>query len=914
MDELVGLLLVAATVALAVVVWRQQQRLRILEFDLDGLRKAFLAHREASALGNLSRPVREAKAGEQIAPAPAPIDAADSSPQGAGATPLPETRGAPELPAGPGPGPTPPREAPQVARPSVETALGTRWAVWVGGLALALGGIFLIRYTIEAGIFGPEVRLTLAAVFGLVLVAAGELIRRTILRVPVEGIGNAYVPGILTAAGAFILFGTVYAAHGVYGFIGAPTAFVMLGAIGIATIAAALVHGQALAGIGIVGSYVTPLLVASQAPNAWALFVFIAIVLVAAGAIARLRDWMLLMGAAFAGAGLWTLVYLVSARPVDFAILAFAVAVTLAVLEFVWLARRPNDAGFDVPSIVPAVFVALSAIASLVDPEIGATGGLTFGPLFLIAMIAVAVYRSRAAAMLHAAGAATILVFLRAAFSGGFGFDFLGEEIAFQGFAPMTATAADMMTAGVELGAAFLVAGVWGSRRFASSAPRRAAAWAAWCAVAPLFILSSIWFSFGNPERDVPYALTALSLAIVLAAASELVARAEAPAFSGGPTVSFAIGGAGVALVLAIVMGFEPGWTTVLIGAAIVLPALATRSYRYPALGWLSVGGAVLVLLRMAVDPTIVGAANLSTTPVFNWLLAGYGVPALAAGLAARLLAQTTAGRPPLAMQAAASFFALIGAAMLVRHAMHGGVIDDGPITLAEQAIYTLIALAGSAILIAIDSRAPSPVLRIGSIAVGAVSAAMVVVQHFIALNPLLTDESTGSIPLLNLLLLAYLLPAVAAAGVSLLARGRRPRWYVAMLVLLSALLAFAYASLSLRRLFQGEFIGGWRGFGQAETYAYSALWLALGVALLVAGLLARSQMLRLASGALIVVAVAKVFLFDMSELQGVLRALSFIGLGVVLIGIGLFYQRMLRMGMGGTPAGSIAATGPQAT
>jgi uncharacterized membrane protein len=36
------------------------------------------------------------------------------------------------------------------------------------------------------------------------------------------------------------------------------------------------------------------------------------------------------------------------------------------------------------------------------------------------------------------------------------------------------------------------------------------------------------------------------------------------------------------------------------------------------------------------------------------------------------------------------------------------------------------------------------------------------------------------------------------------------------------------------------------------------------------------------------------VFIFDMSELEGVLRALSFIGLGAVLIGIGLFYQRLL--------------------
>ena len=47
---------------------------------------------------------------------------------------------------------------------------------------------------------------------------------------PVEGVANAYVPGILTAAGAFTLFGTVYAAHGIYGFIGPSAAFTLLGA------------------------------------------------------------------------------------------------------------------------------------------------------------------------------------------------------------------------------------------------------------------------------------------------------------------------------------------------------------------------------------------------------------------------------------------------------------------------------------------------------------------------------------------------------------------------------------------------------------------------------------------------------------------------------------------------------------
>ena len=115
------------------------------------------------------------------------------------------------------------------------------------------------------------------------------------------------------------------------------------------------------------------------------------------------------------------------------------------------------------------------------------------------------------------------------------------------------------------------------------------------------------------------------------------------------------------------------------------------------------------------------------------------------------------------------------------------------------------------------------------------------------------------------------------------------------MLALLAALLAFAYATLSLRRLFQGEYIGAWREFGQVETYAYSALWLVLGVALLVGGAVPEvagaAHRLRRADRRS---PSPKVFLFDMSELEGVLRALSFIGLGIVLIGIGLFYQRML--------------------
>jgi uncharacterized membrane protein len=53
-----------------------------------------------------------------------------------------------------------------------------------------------------------------------------------------------------------------------------------------------------------------------------------------------------------------------------------------------------------------------------------------------------------------------------------------------------------------------------------------------------------------------------------------------------------------------------------------------------------------------------------------------------------------------------------------------------------------------------------------------------------------------------------------------------------------------------------------------------------------------RSKEARWASAFFVIVTTLKVFFFDLAGLEGALRALSFLGLGVALIGIGLVYQR----------------------
>ncbi len=904
-ESLIGAVVV---IVLFVLVLRQQGRISLIERELGALRSLVLsgvnvaapAAKAVEAAANDSMPADAAQATTAIADIASPTvaevaQAPAAAPEAATSEPMPELSAAAKAALT---GSAPAATATAARQSEVETALGTRWAVWVGGIALALGGLFLIRYTIEAGIFGPEVRLALAALLGLVLIGGGEFIRRTGFKVPVEGVAGAYIPAILTAAGAFILFGTVYAAHAVYGFVGPAFAFTVLGAIGVATIVAALVHGQALAGIGLVGSMATPALVSSQAPNPWALFIYLAIVLAATAVIARMRDWKLLIAAAFFGTGAWTIAYMMAAPGTDLAVILFIDAVTLAVLAFVWLGSRGGEAetarnGFDWPSIVPGVLVAFSALGLSVDMTLVAAGGALPGATVLVALVATALYRPRALPLLHAAGVVSVMIYLGIIPPATIGSDLTQGNIGFDGM-PVAAGNPLTLRIGLGLGLVFIGAGFWAARRFAATAQARAACWAAWGVAAPLVILLTLWLAYGNLDRDLAYATVAALLVVVFAAGGEWIARAEQPPLKGDIAVSFALGGSALAGLLMLHMAFGSGWTTLLAGVAAVVPALATRWRSYPVLGWISVGAVVAVLGRVAFDPTIVGAEFLTKTPVFNWLLPGYGVPALAFGFAAWQLARTTNGRPRLAMEAGAALFALLTVAMLVRHAMHGGVIDTGPVTLAEQAIYTLIAIGAGAMLVAVDMRSPSWVLRYGSMAAGVISVAFIVFQHFLVLNPLFTDESTGQIPVFNLLFLAYLLPAIAAGGLALYARYKRPPWYAQMLAVVAALLVFAYATLSVRRVFKGEFIGLWSGLGQLETYTYSALWLVIGVVLLTAGVWLKSQVLRIASAALIAIAVLKVFLFDMSELEGVLRALSFIGLGAVLIGIGLFYQRLL--------------------
>jgi uncharacterized membrane protein len=223
---------------------------------------------------------------------------------------------------------------------------------------------------------------------------------------------------------------------------------------------------------------------------------------------------------------------------------------------------------------------------------------------------------------------------------------------------------------------------------------------------------------------------------------------------------------------------------------------------------------------------------------------------------------------------------------------MNGGDIYRAFSPLGETALQVCGGLATAIGLEHVRHRTGSVVHDVGAVIVAALTAAGVVIGLWMADNPLLSGEPVGSGPF-NLILLGYGIPAVLAIVLALRTRNVRPHGYRITAAAFAVLLMLSYLTLEVRTVYQGEVLSR-GGISDAEQYTYSVVWLAYGVALLLFGIVLRSQPARFASALITLLTVGKVFLVDMAGLTGVFRALSFIGLGAVLVGIGLLYQRLL--------------------
>jgi uncharacterized membrane protein len=414
--------------------------------------------------------------------------------------------------------------------------------------------------------------------------------------------------------------------------------------------------------------------------------------------------------------------------------------------------------------------------------------------------------------------------------------------------------------------------------------------WSAAGVFTPLALLVALYARIAHLDRSIPFAILAVILAAAFGAATEtLTRRATRP----GLPISIALFATGAlgALALAFTFALEKGWLTIALALMSMGTAWISMQRPIPFLRSLAAILAGIVVLRIGYEPRIVGDA-VGATPVFNWLLWGYGIPALSFWTGSYFLRRRGDDAPLRTVESAAILFTVLLAFMEIRHAVNGGNVYNGTSGLTETALQVCVALAMAIGLERLRIRTDSIVHNVGAVVLTVFAGLASVFGLLLLDNPAIWSINTGG-EFINAILLGYAMPAVLALLLSYAVAGRRHAVYANTIAAGALILALSYVTLEIRRLYHGPVLTHGATTG-AEQYTYSIAWLAFGVILLGVGILFNSQRARLASAAVIALTILKAFVIDMSTLTGVYRALSFMCLGLVLVAIGWLYQRIL--------------------
>ena len=165
--------------------------------------------------------------------------------------------------------------------------MGVKLFAWLGGLALFLGIVFLVKYSFENNLITPLGRLTIGGIVGAGLVATGWWLARGQYRVSAQS---------LCATGIVILYADLFAAHSFYTLISLTTAFFAMAAVTLFSfLLAVALDGQVIVILGLLGGFLTPFLLASGIDNAPALFLYIALLDLGVAAVALRKRWLYLL-------------------------------------------------------------------------------------------------------------------------------------------------------------------------------------------------------------------------------------------------------------------------------------------------------------------------------------------------------------------------------------------------------------------------------------------------------------------------------------------------------------------------------------------------------------------------------------------------------------------------------------------
>lgn len=1002
-------------ILLAVLVFRQGQAIRRLEDRLAALLRSGLEPRRADP-----EPARAAPTPDR--PVPAAASLADARPAARAVAPEPTLGQGPRFkpqpprpaqPATPRPAAPPPAPS-RVTRATVSTWLAENGLAWIGGGGLALGGLLLVVYAAQQGVFTPPLRIASAVVLGGLMIAASEWILRQ-KRAP--GGRHLLAAAVAAGAGAVTLYGAVCAAYTLYGLIPFPAAALLTTAISLGLLGLALRHGEALALLAIFGAVITPWVTGVSAWSPTVLQAYAVLIGVTGFALAAARLWGRAGFVTTVGLLAWSL-----APPFEGGAAQMILAAVGPVAAVLWRrARRQDDPtapGAATFLQQPAIALVLASLASThlwsvvtatgaFLPEAALTSGVLAAlgaaivvlgmaePILFAVPVGLAVFGASAAVALNAQGPGfvarlpwihglTALIPV-AALAGALRSPPRGRTVLLSvggvGVAILAGLAWPLLRgAGLELtwlpaallsGAMFAAGGLIARRVEQAGTDPGLRFWLAAAAALGFLTLHA-----AVPAHLEPAAFAAAALLLGLAAgrlawsglaqASVIAGLGAAAALFRSEFMSAALDGR---LPLSTTLAVSVGAAALLFVAARLIPAAGspnrneaealTTAAMMVLLTGLFIGlhvvlagadaadgagglfeSALRTLLLLSAGLLLAARRSPDDGPIARWravVVVGAGIAygLLAQGLTwnpwwgagappagpaivntlmlaflapALLLAATAWRRRPLdgwarAWTAAAVLFAVLWALLALRHLFQGADMATAVVGRAEACAYAVLALL-TARAFAPGDTGPTAWLRraVGPFGAGDRPGVVAPVLGWLALGFAAVvfgfyaspwwGPLTGPLASVSSAILLFGLYGLGALGAASLRPSPDALGKAATACVVGVL--FALTTLLIRWTFHGADMSGVSAEGgRLETWTFSALWAAFGLATLSLGAARRDVTLRWAGLAILFATAVKVLLFDLARLDGVIRAASFLAVGALFLVAALAARRL---------------------
>lgn len=635
-----------------------------------------------------------------------------------------------------------------------------RAMVLVGGLALAMAGIYFAKYSYDQGLLPPGVRLSLGAGFGLILIGLGAWLHTRSARVAQSAV----------AAGVAVLFAIILAGHHVEHLFPPLTTFALLASATALAVALSLRHGAFVALLGLLGGFATPALIGSSEHNTGSLFGYLLILQLGLLVVIRRRGWWWLSLLMLLGGQGWGVFWLLfNFQTGDSAWLGFYLLVLGAMS--IWTAgdgqalptastpadrSDPDAAGDDLQQVMGQVGANLKsraavgwlgglaciALAALLVPK-GGYGWVEWGYFGLLGVGALTIARARPLRWPLVVVAAVVTLALLTMW--------IGHDL----------TAEQEPLALVVLGGAFVIYGLgsYGCAFGSVLKPR----WG-WLSVSASVLVMLLLYAHNHAAWSKwTWAALSLGLAAAHAGMATPWLRRRAVDRQAEAVLAAMVTGCCFYLAVAMPIAFERQWLALGWSVLVLLLALADR--------WLNIRTLRIILTLVAwgtMALLLLGlpvlAPPLGTRVIFNWLLYGYGLPMLAFAGVAWTLRRSSQRQLAELFDLFSGLCLLVLVTLEVRHGFHREqwLTQLLPLhNLWELGTYPTLWLLVSAGLLAYAGKLQAPQLRVVALLIGGLAAGVLLGGLGVVLNPLWGQFEVVGRRGLTMLLYSYGTPGV---------------------------------------------------------------------------------------------------------------------------------------------------------